>query len=119
MGARNRVGIGLSYRPSASYVGGIDFLESISGLFKSSKIRAQQSTWAGRIDSLESIPGLHKSLKIRALYICYRSSRQINLCSLQLCLSSATPDTARLFAELVGVAYPFIDKKQNDVRIKF
>ena len=43
MGARNRVGIGLSDRPA----------------------RLQ----AGEIHSLESIPGLHKRLKIRALTI--------------------------------------------------
>jgi hypothetical protein len=42
MGARNRGGIGLSFRPARLQAGGIG--------------------------SLESIPGLHKSLKIRALY---------------------------------------------------
>ncbi len=45
MGAGNRVGIGLSYRP------------------------AMQATYAGGIDSLESILGLHKSFKIRALLL--------------------------------------------------
>jgi hypothetical protein len=67
LGARNRVGVGLSYRLARLHrAGGIDSMESIPGLFKSSKIRAQQSTWAGKIDSLESILGLLKRLKIRA-----------------------------------------------------
>jgi hypothetical protein len=35
MGDRNRVGIGLSYRRSAGYIGGVDFLKSIPGLLKS------------------------------------------------------------------------------------
>ncbi len=43
VGARNRGGIGLSYRPA-------------------------RPTLAGGIHSLESIPGLHKRLKIRAQY---------------------------------------------------
>ncbi len=91
MGARNRVGIVLSYRPASAGIfkqpmgdrnrveiwllhrparlhmlAELIFLESISGLFKSLKIRAQQSTRAGKIDFLESILGLLKSLKIRA-----------------------------------------------------
>jgi hypothetical protein len=41
MGARNRIGIGLSYRPARLQAGGIDSLESIPGLLKSLKIRAQ------------------------------------------------------------------------------
>jgi hypothetical protein len=41
MGARNRVGIGLSNRPARQHLGGIDSLESIPGLPKSLKIRAQ------------------------------------------------------------------------------
>jgi hypothetical protein len=40
MGARNRVGIGLSYRPARLHRRGIDSLESIPGLLKSLKIRA-------------------------------------------------------------------------------
>jgi hypothetical protein len=41
MGARNRVGIELSYRPrQAAQPGGIGSLESIIGLLKSLKIRA-------------------------------------------------------------------------------
>ena len=47
-GARHRVGIGLSYRPArATQAGGIDALESIPGLHKCLKIRAQISN-AGR-----------------------------------------------------------------------
>jgi hypothetical protein len=38
MGARNRVGIGLSYRPARL---GIDYLKSIPGLLKSLKIPSQ------------------------------------------------------------------------------
>jgi hypothetical protein len=42
MGAENRVGIGLSYRPAkVTQSGGIGSLESILGLLKSLKIRAQ------------------------------------------------------------------------------
>jgi hypothetical protein len=37
LGARNRVGIGLSYRPAMLHSGGIDTLESILGLLKSLK----------------------------------------------------------------------------------
>ncbi len=73
MGARNREGIGLSYRPART---------RICRPFKESKNRfsarrastttlfvvpARQATWAGEIDSSESIPGLHKHLQIRAL----------------------------------------------------
>jgi hypothetical protein len=48
MGARHRVGIGLSYRPArATQAGGIDALESIPGLHKRLKIQAQISN-AGR-----------------------------------------------------------------------
>jgi hypothetical protein len=45
MGARNRVGIGLSYRPARLHIkpGGIGSLESILGLLKSLKIRAQNN----------------------------------------------------------------------------
>ncbi len=40
-GARNRVGIGLSYWPGRLYkTGGIDFLDSIPGPLKRLKIRA-------------------------------------------------------------------------------
>jgi hypothetical protein len=46
MGARNRVGIGLSYRPARLHR-------------------------ADGINPLESIPGLHKRLKIRALWGTY------------------------------------------------
>jgi hypothetical protein len=47
MGARNRVGIGLSYWPARGYkAGGIDSLESIFGLLKSLKIRALYSVHA-------------------------------------------------------------------------
>ncbi len=38
MGARNRVGIGLSHRPARRHTGGIDSLEWIPGLLKSLKI---------------------------------------------------------------------------------
>jgi hypothetical protein len=43
MGAGNRVGVGLSYRPARLHTqtGGIGSLESILGLLKSLKIRAQ------------------------------------------------------------------------------
>ncbi len=41
IGARNRVGIGLSYRPARLVAGGIHSLESIPGLHKRLKIRAQ------------------------------------------------------------------------------
>ncbi len=40
IGARNRVGIGLSYRPARLHAGGIDSLEYIPGLLKSLKIWA-------------------------------------------------------------------------------
>jgi hypothetical protein len=41
MGARNRFGIGLTYRPARLHrLAGIDSLESIPGAFKSVKIRA-------------------------------------------------------------------------------
>ncbi len=44
MGARNRIGIGLSYRPhQATQAGGIVSLESSLGLLTSLKIRAQAS----------------------------------------------------------------------------
>jgi hypothetical protein len=62
MGARNQVGIGLSYRPA-----GLQRLtESIPGVIKSLKIPSLGYVAVG-IDSLESIPGLLKRLKIRAL----------------------------------------------------
>jgi hypothetical protein len=58
MGARNQVGIGLSYRlpaRQATQTGGIGSLESILGLLKSLKIRAQYiSTVAGVLDELYS-----------------------------------------------------------------
>jgi hypothetical protein len=42
MGARNRVGIGLLYRPVRLHrLGGIDSLESIPGFLRSSKVLAQ------------------------------------------------------------------------------
>ena len=40
MGARNGVGIGLSYRPARLQSGGAGALESTLGLFKSLKIRS-------------------------------------------------------------------------------
>ncbi len=49
MGARNRVGMGLSYRPARLHrADGIDFLESILWLLKSLKIRAlkAEDDWA-------------------------------------------------------------------------
>ncbi len=64
MGARNRLGIGLSYTArQATQPGGIGFLESIIWLLKRLKIRAQ----AKGIDSVESIHGLLISLKIPSL----------------------------------------------------
>jgi hypothetical protein len=67
MGARNRLGIGLSYTArQATQPGGIGFLESIIWLLKSLKIRAQATKTSG-IDSLESIHELLKSLKIPSL----------------------------------------------------
>jgi hypothetical protein len=57
--------IGLSYRPAR-----LDnrFLGSLKGLQIRAPARGrQQATYAGGIDSLESISGLLKSLKIRAL----------------------------------------------------
>jgi hypothetical protein len=78
MGAKNREGIGLSYRPANAGIfkqsiearnrvgiGGVDSLESIPRLIKSLQIR-DQATYAGGTDSLETILGLLKSLKIRA-----------------------------------------------------
>jgi hypothetical protein len=70
MGARNQVGIGLSYRPaslcSLATRFQTRFLEliplPIAGL-KFSTL-ARQATQAGGIDSVESIAGLFKSLKI-------------------------------------------------------
>jgi hypothetical protein len=45
MGARNRVGMGLSYRPARLHsLGGIGSLKSILGLLKSLKIRAYSLT---------------------------------------------------------------------------
>jgi hypothetical protein len=52
MGARHRVGIGLSFRP-ATLASGIDALESIPGLHKRLKIRAEKKnrrfTWYPRL----------------------------------------------------------------------
>jgi hypothetical protein len=59
MGARKRVGIGLSYRPAR--------LHRLSGFYKSFKTLAL-ATKAGGIDFLESTTGLLKSLKIPSLY---------------------------------------------------
>ncbi len=74
MGARNRGGIGLSYREPVfvdllrrpeidSQPGEIDSSESIPGLHKCLQIRApaRQATWAGGIHALESILVLHKT----------------------------------------------------------
>jgi hypothetical protein len=47
MGARNRVGMGLSYRPARLHrLGGTHSLESLPGLHKRLKIRAQHTLWA-------------------------------------------------------------------------
>jgi hypothetical protein len=48
MGARNRVGIGLSYRPAGLETGGNDSLKSIPGLHKRLKIPTQCTvyTWS-------------------------------------------------------------------------
>ncbi len=49
MGARNRVGIGLSYRPATGYMGWRNWLFRIGpGLLKSLKIRTQDSRWLQR-----------------------------------------------------------------------
>ncbi len=63
MGARNRNtnGVVVLARP-ATQPGGIGSTESILGLLKSLKIRAQ-ATQPGGVGSLESILGLLKSLK--------------------------------------------------------
>jgi hypothetical protein len=82
MGARNRVGIGLSYQSArlhrlavfipeflkrfqirSQLASGIRSLESIPGLLKHLQIQAQ-ATLASGIGSLESIPGLLKHLII-------------------------------------------------------
>jgi hypothetical protein len=84
MGARNRVGIGLSYQSArlhrlavfipeflkrfqirSQLASGIRSLESIPGLLKHLQIQAQ-ATLASGIGSLESIPGLLKHLQILA-----------------------------------------------------
>ncbi len=52
MGARNRVWNGLSYR-QATHPGGIGSLESILGLFKSLKIRAQASLHIRESESMK------------------------------------------------------------------
>jgi hypothetical protein len=62
MGARNRVGIGLSYRPARLH----RLAEFIPwNRFLGSKIVYKNglATYAGGVDSAESIPGLLKSLK--------------------------------------------------------
>jgi hypothetical protein len=76
MGARNRVGIGLSYQPARTRIlkilrsPGIDSRESIPGGTERQTHRvivpAHQSTEACEIDSLESIPRLHKLVQIWA-----------------------------------------------------
>jgi hypothetical protein len=48
MGARNRVGIGLSYGRRATKAGGIHSLESIPGLHKSLKFLAHVTASEGR-----------------------------------------------------------------------
>jgi hypothetical protein len=66
MGAKNRGGIGLSYRPARAGI----FKQSMGARNRVGKgviVPACQATKAGGIYSLESIPGLHKRLKIRAL----------------------------------------------------
>ncbi len=69
MGARNQVGIGLSYRPaslcSLATQFQTRFLESIPRPIARLEFSTQGSQ-PGGIDSLESILGLHKSIKIRA-----------------------------------------------------
>jgi hypothetical protein len=56
MGARNRVGIGLSYwARQATQPGGIGSLESIHGLLKSLKIRALVGFQAGGNKETSSI----------------------------------------------------------------
>jgi hypothetical protein len=62
MGARHRGGIGFSYRPARLQASGIHSLASIPGPHKHLKVRAQ-ATQPGGIGSLESILGLLKSLK--------------------------------------------------------
>ncbi len=68
-GARNQVGIGLSYRLTRARICkrlrslSIDSKESIPGLLKRLQILAL-ATWAGQIDSLELISGLLKVKKI-------------------------------------------------------
>ncbi len=59
MGARKRLGIGLSYRPARLHRlhGGIYSLESISGLLKSLKIRAQNKLKQGH--KIEPIVFVH------------------------------------------------------------
>jgi hypothetical protein len=66
MGARNRVGIELSYLCSLATQFQTRFLESIPRPIAGLKFPTQ-ATQAGGIDSLESIPGLPKSLKIPSL----------------------------------------------------
>ncbi len=71
MGARNKVGIGLSYRPAR--LCSLDtqfqtrFLVLIPRPVAGLKF-STQATQAGGSHSLESIPGLHKCLKIRTVY---------------------------------------------------
>jgi hypothetical protein len=53
MGARNRVGIGLSCRPTRLHSNGIDSLESMPGLLKSLKIRALKELLSGKGEQKE------------------------------------------------------------------
>jgi hypothetical protein len=63
MVARNRVGIGLSYRPQDYIgVGGIDSLQSIPGLLKSLKIPALDSVFFFTTQLLGAVQNKQKHL---------------------------------------------------------
>jgi hypothetical protein len=63
MGARHRVGIGLSYRPAGLHRLADSFVWEVPD--PDGMVRTQGIAFP--MHSLESIPGLHKRLKIRAL----------------------------------------------------
>ncbi len=69
-GARNRVGIGLSFRPARLHntqPGGIGFLESILGLLKRLKIRALYHLWCPVLSVTPPPPPTTTSINTDAL----------------------------------------------------
>jgi hypothetical protein len=84
MGTRNRVGIGLSYRPARlhrmaesipwfRFMGSLDVFPGIEP--ESLNVLPGIDSQAGGIDPLESISGLLERLQIRAQYTAYARYR--------------------------------------------